>query len=558
MKNIVIILFIMLSGLTGLCQNFKEYYFKFNIENKTEISELTRIISIDNVINDTIFAYATDKNFKRFKSINHKHILISKSEKSLKAEMATTTAEMTNWNKYPTYDVYVEMMNNYASSYPAICKVVNIGPTVNGRDLLVLKITDNISIEENEPEFFYTSTMHGDETTGMVLMLRLIDSLLTGYGTVADITNLIDSIEIYINPNANPDGTYAGGNDIIGNTSTRSNANGIDLNRNFPDAVIGSHPDGEIWQPETEAMMDFADQHRFVLSGNFHGGIELVNYPWDHTSRRHPDDGWFINLSRNYATSCQNNSPAGYFDDENNGITNGADWYIVYGSRQDYYCYFHNSREVTFEISTTKLVSSSSLPDYWDYNKLALLDYMEECLHGVHGTVKDTEGNSLDAMIKIESHDTDTDSSMVFTDPDNGDYHRLINPETYTIIASANGYYNDTVKNIVIEENKYINVNFILKEDTISLFKQNTYKNNINIFPNPFYDHISIYFSDHHISQIYINIYKSNGEKIFQSKIKLQNDNIIKIDGISNLPYGIYFIQIITDKLQFTKQIVKQ
>ncbi|MBK6966466.1 MAG: hypothetical protein IPH20_21865 [Bacteroidales bacterium] len=61
----------------------------------------------------------------------------------------------------------------------------------------------------------------------------------------------------------------------------RYNINGVDLNRNYPDPEDGDHPDGYAWQPETVAFMNFAGQHDFVAAANFHGGVEVVNYPWD-------------------------------------------------------------------------------------------------------------------------------------------------------------------------------------------------------------------------------------------------------------------------------------
>jgi len=465
MKKTTIVFILLIAVMNTYSQNFKEYYFRFDINDKTELNELTKIISIDKVVDHTVFAYSTSLDFDKFKELGYNYTFIENA-KSSKAVVATNIEEMANWNKYPTYDVYVEMMNSYATSYPNICKLINVGTTANGRSLLTLKISDNVNVEENEPEFFYTSTMHGDETTGFALMLRLIDSLATNYGSVPEITNLIDSIEIYINPNSNPDGTYGSDNNTI-SYPTRTNGNGVDINRNFPDPSEGDHPDGKAWQPETKAMMAFANEHRFTMSANFHGGIEVANYPWDNTYRRHPDDDWFLRVSRDYATSCQNNSPAGYFDDENNGITNGADWYVVYGGRQDYFTYYHNSREITFEISNTKTVSGSDLPDFWNYNKKALFQFMRECLYGISGTVKDANGNPLDAMIRIQNHDTDLDSSMVFTDPDVGDYHRPIEPGTYDIIASSTGYINDTIKNISVIYNNLQIADYILEFDSI-------------------------------------------------------------------------------------------
>ncbi len=80
-------------------------------------------------------------------------------------------------------------------------------------------------------------------------MLRLIDHLLRGYGDDPEITALVDETEIWINPLANPDGTYFGGDDTVADairyyTTTGGGDSGVDPNRNFPDLADGDHPDG--------------------------------------------------------------------------------------------------------------------------------------------------------------------------------------------------------------------------------------------------------------------------------------------------------------------------
>jgi len=79
-----------------------------------------------------------------------------------------------------------------------LCEVVNIGYSGDGRELLFIHINNNLGVDQNEPEFMYTATMHGDEVTGYVLMLRYIDYLLQNYGTNSEITNLVDNIDIWI------------------------------------------------------------------------------------------------------------------------------------------------------------------------------------------------------------------------------------------------------------------------------------------------------------------------------------------------------------------------
>lgn len=420
----------------------QEYYFKFVEENKEKINTIvTKTVSIDKIEGSTVYAYANPKELEKIKSLGYNvEMLAHPSTLAKSLTMATTIAQMASWDRYPTYEVYRGMMKKWQQDYPTLCKLDSIGTTVDGRKLYVIKISDNVLVDEAEPEFFYSSTMHGDEATGFYMMLRLIDYLLVNYTSDSRVAAMVNSMAIYINPNANPDGTYNGGNSTVSG-STRSNGNGIDLNRNFPDPKGGDHPDGNSWQPETVAMMNYAGSRHFVLSANFHGGIELANYPWDtwtSSQNPHPDQNWWVTVARQYADLAQANSPAGYFTGENNGITHGGDWYVVEGGRQDYFNYWHKCREITLEVSDTKLIPSESLIAHWNYNREAILTYMELIYKGFYGTVTNTSGQPLNATVTIVGHDKD--NSHVVTNPAHGNYYRMIAPGTYRVKFSASGY----------------------------------------------------------------------------------------------------------------------
>jgi len=454
-RNLInsILIFIVLSGI--VYADTGQVYFKFQTPSREELRGLSRLISIDNVGADTVFAYATDQQFDYFETLGYEYIVLPNPGSLIIPRMAFTRDEILQWDSYPTYEAYVAMMYQFEIDYPGLCAVENIGYSEEGREILFAKISANVNVKEDEPEVMYSSTMHGDETTGYILMLRLIDSLLVSYGSDPQLTYMLDNMEVWINPLANPDGTYAGGNHTV-NGAIRYNSNGADLNRNFPDPEDGPHPDGREWQAETIAMMNFFNQHTFVISANFHGGIEVVNYPWDTWPRRHADDSWFIEISREYADSAQANSPPGYMDDLNNGITNGWDWYEVAGGRQDYLNYWKGCRETTIELSQTKLLPPSQLPDLWNYNKAALITYLEQAYYGVRGLVMDAlSGSPAPAIISVMNHDID--SSEVYSDPDIGDYHRMIDNGTYDLIFRAPGYITQIINDIVVID-KQINI----------------------------------------------------------------------------------------------------
>ena len=80
--------------------------------------------------------------------------------------MATTLDEMDTWDKYPTYEVYLAMMQRFVDSFPELCRVDTIGTSVEGRLILSLAMTGSALNDLYRPEFLYSSTMHGDEVTG--------------------------------------------------------------------------------------------------------------------------------------------------------------------------------------------------------------------------------------------------------------------------------------------------------------------------------------------------------------------------------------------------------
>ncbi len=422
-----------------------EVYFKVLTSHpEKEAAALSKILSVDKIQDNAIYAYANEKEFNRFLSQTDLDFTVLTPPSMLRKPVMrdhVNIKEVTDWDFYPTYEAYEDMMEQFAADYPNLCELQTMTTLPSGRKLLVLHINNDLTMEQNEPEFLYTSTMHGDEVTGYVLMLRYIDYLLSNYGNNQRITDLVDNIDIWINPLANPDGTYAGGNNTVWG-ATRYNGNNVDLNRNYPDPDDGEHPDGESYQPETQAFMQLAEEHNFVMSANFHGGAEVVNYPWDTWARLTADDNWWKYVSHQYADTVHAHSN-GYMTGFDNGITNGYAWYTIAGGRQDYMNYYRHCREVTIELSDAKTPPANELPTFWNYNYRSLLNYMEQCTFGIRGIITDNQSKApIEAKVYIEGHDMD--NSEVYSALPIGDYHRMIKAGTYNVTYSAYGHYPQT------------------------------------------------------------------------------------------------------------------
>lgn len=342
---------------------------------------------------------------------------------------------------------YITFLQTTVTQYPNICQLVQYGTTIQNRPMYILKISDNVAIEENEPEFRYHSSIHGNEVVGFDMCVRLIQQLTSQYGTNTRITNIVNNTELWICPMSNPDGYV---------NQQRYNAAGIDINRNFPMPTGNQHPDGETTQPETQAMMDFGNAHNINMSGMFHGGAYVVNYLWDYTTTVCPDNAVVVQGALAYA----DHNPTLHNSTEfANGITEGAEWYTITGSWQDWNYGYTDAIDYTLEIGDY-WPDQSTLDGYWANNQESMLSLIEFVQKGVNGTVTNSDGAPLEATITVTNN-----AKIMHTDSAVGDYHRLLLPGTYTLTAAATGYIAQSLP-VAVPLTGRITQNFVLAPAT--------------------------------------------------------------------------------------------
>lgn len=459
----------------------EEQYFKLKLKSvisrsletdKEFITELLKISSIDKIEGENLYIYSYSHRTTELDSWARNRgietVRLTNPSKRIRPRMTNTLVtadkykkqELGEWTAYPSYVAYEEFMKNKAQNYRPLCTLVELGNTNKKHKILALKITGPAgkNIDFGRPKVLFTGAIHGDELVGPMIMLQFIEYLLSNYEKDQRVKRLVDNLEIWINPIFNPDGVYAEGDTTVYG-ATRANGNYIDLNRNFPDPQTGEHADGHEWQPETIAAMNFFNQHNFVLGFEFHGGAELINYPWDTFERLHPDDEWFRSFSRRYVDTVHQNSTSDYMSDLNNGITNGYAWYEVNGGRQDFLNYFHHARTVTIELSHEKIVDATTLPTYFKSHLPALLSTLEQGLNGFKGQVIDrNSGKPLAAKVEILEHDKD--NSYVESSATTGMFYRPILAGEYTLKISANGYKDEILSKVKLaaEEVKELTV----------------------------------------------------------------------------------------------------
>ncbi len=444
---------------------------------------ISQAVSIDRRDGCVYTAYANPQELAAFEALGIPYEIVPKegsnSMRKATISAATTIEQMAGWNMYPSYSVYMQMMQNWVAAYPKLCKIDTISPTTtNGHKIICLKISDNVDDEEAEPEFFYMSSMHGDEVTGFYFLLRMIDTLLTSYNVDPTLTNLVNTTQIYICPDANPDGTYHNGDNIIykpNNTSDltgRYNGNGIDLNRTYPNPFSNTAYQTQYnnTQQENKDMIQYMNAHHFVMAACMHGGAEILNFPWDsYTSsqRSLADASWwtamgnrFVATLRQYTGAASNNTfPGNLYRTERIGSgwnppyteqCFGGDWYAISGGWQDYSNWYNHIRAFTIEVSRTKcpeISGTQGVKNYWYYQKEPLINLIKEVHEGVHGFVVDSVTREpLRAFIEVVDHDRD--SSQIYSRRGLGDYYRPIANGTYSFRASCPGYITKTYTNV--------------------------------------------------------------------------------------------------------------
>lgn len=267
-------------------------------------------------------------------------------------------------DNFRNYTTIVQELEDWVSQYPEIARLEDIGDSYDkltyqtGYDIWAIKISDNVQVDEAEPEVFIMANLHAREIITPEIVMHFIEYLMQNYGSDPYVTYLVNNREIWIVPSANPDGheyVMTGQNptdrsytdpfwwrknkqDNNLNGRFDPEYDGVDLNRNFgykwgidnvgssgsPSSALyrGSGPFSE---PESQVIRDFTLVHQFIISVSFHSYSQLWLYPWGYTRTVSPDHATFVTL----ADSC-----VAY-----NGYTpeTGAELYLVNGDTDDWF-----------------------------------------------------------------------------------------------------------------------------------------------------------------------------------------------------------------------------
>ncbi|MBA9002958.1 M14 family metallopeptidase [Thermomonospora cellulosilytica] len=270
---------------------------------------------------------------------------------------------------YHDFAELTAVVNRVAADHSAIVRKSVIGRSYEGRDIMAVKISDNPGSDEAEPEVLFTHHQHAREHLTVEMAVYLLNELTDRYGTDSRITNLVNTREIWILPDLNPDG---GEYDIATGAyrSWRKNRQpnpgssyvGTDLNRNWaynwgccggssgsPSSSTYRGPSAES-APEVRVVADFVRSR--VVGGrqqiraaiDFHTYSELILWPYGYT---YADTGPGLTQDDRNAHAALGQNMA-----STNGYTaeQASDLYITDGTINDWMWGVYKIFNYTFEM----------------------------------------------------------------------------------------------------------------------------------------------------------------------------------------------------------------
>ncbi|WP_116244986.1 M14 family metallopeptidase [Nocardiopsis sp. FIRDI 009] len=264
-------------------------------EERTEIASTGA--AIDDVGADSVLVTATSESVEAIDDLGYEV-----------TEFDPPTVQLAPDNGYTTYPELRDVVDRVTAQNPGIAAQSVYGYSHQGRELIAVKISDNVGVDEDEPEVLFTHSQHAREHLTVEMAVYLMELFTGEYGSDARITDLVNDREIWILPNVNPDGAEY---DMAGSSwrywrknrqpNPGSSYIGTDLNRNWDynwgccggssgstssSTYRGAYPESA---PEVSAVADFVrgrvvgGEQQITSAIDFHTYSELILWPFGYT-----------------------------------------------------------------------------------------------------------------------------------------------------------------------------------------------------------------------------------------------------------------------------------
>ncbi|MHA4818652.1 M14 family metallopeptidase [Streptomyces aculeolatus] len=301
------------TGATSAAQTQPDEQIRqYEIAGQTGREARTRLaatgVSVDEARDHSVVVSADGAQARQLRALGYRLEQLPAPPARLAGEPPTTLDFPPADSGYHNYAEMTAEIDRIIGEKPDLVSKQVIGTSHEGRDIVAVKISDNVSTDEDEPEVLFTHHQHAREHLTVEMALYLMGEFADGYGTDQRITDVVDGREIWIVPDLNPDG---GEYDIATGAyrswrknrqpNSGSSAVGTDLNRNWDyqwgccggssgspssDTYRGSAGESA---PEVKVVADFArsrvvgGEQQITAGIDFHTYSELVLWPYGYT-----------------------------------------------------------------------------------------------------------------------------------------------------------------------------------------------------------------------------------------------------------------------------------
>ncbi|MFB9962417.1 M14 family zinc carboxypeptidase [Sinosporangium siamense] len=398
-------------------------------EQRTQVSSTGA--AIEEVAESSVVVTATESEIAAVKAKGFTVTVLPRQIGPKKGQLADFPPADSGYHNYAEMTAAV---NQIVADHPSIARKISYGSSYQGRDLMAIKISDNVNTDENETEVLLTHHQHAREHLTVEMAIYTLNLLTDNYGSDPRITDLVNSREIWIMPDLNPDG---GEYDIATGSyrswrknrqpNSGSTAVGTDMNRNWnynwgccngssptpsSDTYRGSAAESA---PEVRAAADFVRSR--VVGGvqqikahiDWHTYSELILWPYGYTFA---DTAPGLTQDDRDAHAALGQSMA-----STNGYTpeQASDLYITDGTINDFMWGVHKIFSYTFEMYPVGASPGFYPPDeqivpQTTRNREALLRFLEysDCVYRIIGEDATYCGATPPAVVWQDTFETAT------------------------------------------------------------------------------------------------------------------------------------------------------
>ncbi|PNI99493.1 CPA4 isoform 1 [Pan troglodytes] len=282
------------SSICGQEKFFGDQVFRINVRNGDEISKLSQLVNSNNL---KLNFWKSPSSFNRPVDVLVPSVSLQAFKSFLRSqglEYAVTIKDL---------QIYHEM-DNIAADFPDLARRVKIGHSFENRPMYVLKFSTGKGARR--PAVWLNAGIHSREWISQATAIWTARKIVSDYQRDPAITSILEKMDIFLLPVANPDGyVYTQTqNRLWRKTRSRnpgSSCIGADPNRNWNASFAGKgasdNPCSEVYhgphansEVEVKSVVDFIQKHgNFKCFIDLHSYSQLLMYPYGYSVKKAPD-----------------------------------------------------------------------------------------------------------------------------------------------------------------------------------------------------------------------------------------------------------------------------